>query len=59
MVAVGMAAWVWATMVMAAATAVFCTSAALMVGGGGSAPQALINIARTRVVRMERRFMLC
>lgn len=46
-------------MVNAAATAVFCTSTAFIVGGGGSAPQALtIKVIIVRV-RMERRFMLC
>ena len=57
---VGMAAWVCATMVNAAATAVFCTSTALIVGVAGAAPQALmINVVKTMTVRMERRFMLC
>jgi hypothetical protein len=50
-VAVGMASWVWATMVKAAASAVDCTSAALIVGTG-SAPQALLSVARMN--RMER-----
>jgi hypothetical protein len=50
-VAVGIAAWVWATIVNAAATAVDCTSTALTVGMG-SAPQALITV--TRINRMDR-----
>ena len=59
-VAVGIAAWVCATMVSAAATAVFCTSTAFIVGGGGSAPHALrINVATRIKVKIERRFMLC
>jgi hypothetical protein len=58
-VLVGMAACVSATMVNAAATAVFCTSTAFIVGGGGSAPHALaINVVRTMTVKMERRFIL-
>jgi hypothetical protein len=57
-VAVGMAACVCATMVNAAATAVFCTSTGLTVGTAG-APQALMIIASRRaVVRVEIRFML-
>jgi hypothetical protein len=59
-VAVGIAAWVCATMVSAAATAVFCTSTAFIVGAAGSPPQALIiNVATIITVRMERRFILC
>jgi hypothetical protein len=59
-VAVGTAAWVSAIMVMAAATAVFCTSTAFIVGGGGSAPQALTSkVVKRMTVRKERRFMLC
>jgi len=58
-VAVGIAAWVSPIMVIAAATAVFCTSTALIVGAAGSAPQALtIKAARTIAVRREGRFML-
>ena len=57
---VGIAACVSAIMVNAAATAVFCTSAAFIVGAAGSPPQALtIRVATTITVRMERRFMLC
>src|SRR5690349_4363256 len=56
---VGMAACVCATIVSAAATAVFWTSTAFMVGGGGSAPHALaINVVSTMTVRRERRFIL-
>ena len=51
-VSVGSAASVCATIVNAPATAVFCTSAAAMVGGGGSAPQALENVATIIMVRM-------
>ena len=59
-VLVGIAAWVCATIVNAAATAVFCTSTAFMVGGGGSAPQALMSTeAATRTVTIEKCFMLC
>lgn len=47
-VAVGMAACVSATIVMAAAIAVPCTSSALIVGSG-SGPQALIRKVRTSV----------
>ena len=50
-VAVGIAASVCATIVNALATAVFCTSAAAMVGGGGSAPQALANAATKTMVK--------
>jgi len=50
-VAVGMAAWVSATSVKAPATAVFCTSAALIVGGA-SDPQALISVATIRIERV-------
>jgi hypothetical protein len=58
-VAVGMAAIVWATMVAAAAMAVFCTSIGLAVGTG-SAPHALMTRAITIIaVRVEKRFMLC
>jgi len=49
-VAVGMAACVCATRVNAAATAVFCTSTALMVGTDGAALQAL---AKTVIKRMS------
>jgi hypothetical protein len=57
-VAEGIAAWVSPIMVIAAATAVFCTSTALIVGAAG-APQALtIKAARTIAVRREGRFML-
>jgi len=55
-VAVGMAAWVCATMVCAAATAVFCTSTACMVGAAGLL-HALMSIAMTATMRMEKRFM--
>lgn len=51
-VAVGMAACVSATIVKAAATAVNCTSAALIVGAGG-APQAVLTIAAITMI-MER-----
>jgi hypothetical protein len=44
-------------MVNAAATAVFWTSAACMVGAGG-APHELINIAMTTAVRMVKRFIV-
>jgi hypothetical protein len=57
-VAVGMAACVSATMVNAAATAVFCTSTACMVGAAG-APHALMSMAITATVRVEKRFILC
>jgi hypothetical protein len=47
-------------MVIAAATAVFCTSTAFIVGAAGCAPQPLtIKVAITSTVRMERRFMFC
>jgi hypothetical protein len=57
-VAVGMAAWVCATMVNAPATAVFCTSTACMVGAAG-APHALMSRAMTTTVKVEKRFMVC
>lgn len=57
-VEVGMAAWVCATMVKAAATAVFCTSAACIVGAAG-VPHALMSRAMTTTVRVEKRFILC
>jgi len=57
-VAVGMAACVSATMVNAAATAVFCTSTACMVGAAG-VPHALLSKAMTTMVRLEKRFILC
>jgi hypothetical protein len=45
-------------MVKAAATAVFCTSAAFIVGAAG-VPQALaITAIATRTVKVEKRFML-
>src|SRR6266540_4983892 len=44
-------------MVNAAAAAVFCTSMACMVGAGG-APHALMSIAMTTTVRMEKRFIV-
>ena len=47
-VAVGMAAWVSATNVKAAATAVFCTSTALIVGVT-SDPHALISVATIKI----------
>lgn len=53
-VAVGIAAWVSATIVNAAATAVNCTSAALIVGAG-SAPHAVMTIADITMI-MERNF---
>jgi hypothetical protein len=56
-VAVGMAACVSATMVNAAATAVFCTSTASMVGAAG-APHALMSMAMTTTVRVEKCFIL-
>jgi hypothetical protein len=56
-VSVGTAAWVWATIVNAAATAVLCTSAAFMVGAAG-APQALMTIMmRMMQMKVESRFM--
>lgn len=59
-VAVGIAAWVCATMVKAAAIAVFCTSTGLTVGTAG-APQAVMSVARvaraTILVSVENRFM--
>src|SRR5688572_30454425 len=54
-VAVGMAAWVCATMVKAAATAVFWISTGLTVGTG-SAPQAPSSSAR-RMIGIEKRIM--
>ena len=51
-VAVGIAASVCATSVNAPATAVFCTSTAAIVGGGGSAPHALTNVAK--IIRVKR-----
>ena len=58
-VAVGTAASVCATMVEAAAMAVFCTSTGLAVGTG-SAPQALmIKVITMSTVRVEKRFILC
>jgi hypothetical protein len=57
-VAVGMDACVSATMVNAAATAVFCTSIACMVGAAG-APHALISIAISTTVKVEERFIFC
>src|SRR5215213_1108420 len=45
-------------MVKAAATAVFCTSAPLIVGAAG-VQQALMIVARMATVRREKRFMLC
>ena len=57
-VEVGIAACVCATMVNAAATAVFCTSTACIVGAAG-APQALMSMAITATVRVEKRFILC
>jgi hypothetical protein len=54
----GMSAWVSATMVKAAATAVFCTSTACMVGAAG-APHALMSRAMATTVRVEKRFILC
>ena len=56
-VAVGMAAWVCATIVKAAATAVFWMSSGLTVGTG-SAPQAPSSSAR-RIIGIEKRFMGC
>lgn len=53
-VAVGMAACVSATMVKAAATAVFCTSAGLIVGSG-AAPQA-VTIIEDMTMIMEKNF---
>jgi hypothetical protein len=55
---VGMAACVCATIVNAAATAVFWTSTACMVGAAG-APQALMSSAMTTIVRAEKCFMRC
>jgi hypothetical protein len=58
-VLVGMAAWVCATIVNAAATAVLCTSAAFIVGAAG-APQALMIIMIAVItVRVANRFMFC
>lgn len=59
-VAVGMAAWVCATIVEAAEIAVPCTSSALMVGTAGCPPQPLISVARTTaIVRVLNNFMRC
>jgi hypothetical protein len=56
-VAVGIAAWVCATIVIAAATAVFCTSTGFAVGAAG-APHALMSAARrTTRAKVENRFM--
>lgn len=56
-VAVGIAAWVWATIVNAAAMAVFWTSTGLTVGTG-SAPHALmIIVMATIMVSVGKRFM--
>jgi hypothetical protein len=52
-VAVGIAAWVRYTIVKAAATAVFCISTGDMVGGAGSAPQAVsrkLSARRTGII---------
>ncbi len=58
-VAVGIAACVCATMVEAAATAVFCISTGLGVGAG-LAPQALMIIAMATItVKVEKCFMVC
>jgi hypothetical protein len=47
-------------MVNAAATAVFCTSTALIVGVAGVPPHPLMIIVMTNtIVRREKRFMLC
>jgi|SRR5215207_1853987 len=57
-VAVGTAARVCATIVKAAATAVFWTSTPFIVGAA-RVPHALSIRARMAAVRIERRFMLC
>jgi len=58
-VTVGTAAMVSATMVIAAACAVLCTSTGFIVGAAG-APQALrMRAVRTSTVRKEKRFMRC
>jgi hypothetical protein len=59
-VAVGMAAWVSAIIVMATAAAVICKSTGLTVGGGvACAPHALVlSVIMSTRVRIEKHFML-
>ena len=58
-VAVGAAACVCATMVKAAATAVFCTSAAFIVGAAGDPQALMIKVMARTMVKVEKRFILC
>ena len=56
-VVVGMAAWVSATSVKAAATAVLCRSVKLIVGVACDAPHALIiNVIMSAWVKIKNRF---
>src|SRR5688572_18716341 len=55
---VGTAAWVCATTVKAAATAVFCTSTGFAVGAAGAPQAVMIKVVAMTMVRAVKRFIL-